>query len=1131
MSNPALTQHQAAASAGRLAPCHSPLRLRAVAHLYGIQTAPLQNARVLVLSCGAAEGLIPYALANSDAIVVGLDSRPELIELGQRRIDALAITNVTLRVSDYASLASGAEPFDYIIAPAIYDYLPPDQAQGLLEQCRQLLSPLGLLYVDHHVYPGAKGLEIVRDAILLHSHAAQSEDEVKTSARAALTLFKEGLASANPMGSTLEAIAHQFTRSLESNDSPSLLACSPSYFIEFASKAAQAGFAYAGDAVPLSEVALEFGPNVSLSHSLLCMGQPPSMRQQYLDFATGRGFRQSLLISQNRAQEVLPAPDLSRLAELRWASGLIRLVANGQEQGASYVTHTGRGLKTTDPVMVDLLTVMSRAWPSTLSYTSILSALIVQTNKDETALRKSLDKCLKVLLEADLAHFCLDEGPYDNTDTPFRPLRSIALAETSPPLFNLWHEHLHLEFNSGQRALLRELSAGKSLQQTLALEAAKFAEFGQNASDLVEVLSLLKRYALQEGSARAWCSLLEAGLIESEGRGHYVGLYVDALARLSLNDSLDVPPSVPPAPAILTQAKRLNLAMVHQSYSEAEPLARTLTTRAPRFFDGWEALAVTLCNTRRPAEALLAALRMLDLAPLNAQSYIILAACLTQLDRTSEAISAGRRAVELSPENAHTHSVLADTLNTERRYQEAKAACLRALTIDPNQQKALANLSKILIDSGDAEGAVIAARDAVARAPKSLTANNNLLFALNYAPSVTAQEVFQAYQTYDQTYCQALRRAWRPHKNARQTSRKIKVGIASPDFRKHSGNCFIEPLLAQLDRARFELTAYAELTSEDAMTQRFKGLFENWVPTARLTDSELSDRIRTDEIDILIDVAGHTAGNRLAVFARKPAPVSLTWLGFGYTTGLSAIDYIMTDAAMAPPGSEDLFAERPWRLSETNFIYRPGKDMGEPGPLPAIAKGHVTLGSLTRAIRMNDRTIGVWSEILRRLPRARLVVDSTSYRDVPMQEGLIARFESQGIDRSRLSIGCHSPPWDVLRSMDIGLDCFPHNSGVTLVESLYMGVPYVTLADRPSVGRIGSSVLHGIGHPEWISQTELEYVEKVVALASDLPALAKIRAGLRDEMHASPLMDEPAFARKFEGALTEMFKNWCDTQA
>ncbi|MDE2259014.1 MAG: glycosyltransferase, partial [Betaproteobacteria bacterium] len=290
----------------------------------------------------------------------------------------------------------------------------------------------------------------------------------------------------------------------------------------------------------------------------------------------------------------------------------------------------------------------------------------------------------------------------------------------------------------------------------------------------------------------------------------------------------------------------------------------------------------------------------------------------------------------------------------------------------------------------------------------------------------------------------------------------------------------------------------------------------------------LAERIHADGIDILVDLAGHTESNRLGVFACKPAPVSVSWLGYGYTTGLTAVDYLLTDDTSAPEGSEDLFSEKPWRLETPGYAYRPAEGMGSVSLLPALAQGFVTFGTLSRAVRINHRTVRVWAEILKRVDNARLVVDSKDFRDPAMQANLVKRLAAHGISQDRLEIGCHTPPWDVLRRIDIGLDCFPHNSGTTLFETLYMGVPYVTLAGRPSVGRLGSSILKGIGHPEWIAQDEAEYVDKAVALATDLPKLAIMRTGLRTEMEASPLMDEPGFARKVETAYRMMFANWAE---
>jgi predicted O-linked N-acetylglucosamine transferase (SPINDLY family) len=404
----------------------------------------------------------------------------------------------------------------------------------------------------------------------------------------------------------------------------------------------------------------------------------------------------------------------------------------------------------------------------------------------------------------------------------------------------------------------------------------------------------------------------------------------------------------------------------------------------------------------------------------------------------------------------------------------------------------------------------------------------NFLFTMNYDPDKSAEDIYAAYGEFEEALAKPLYGAWRAHGNDRNVERRLKVGYVSPDFRRHSTRHFLLPLLAHHDRSRYEIVAYAELAKEDEITEQYRSHVDRWQPTNGLSDEALAEQVRADGIDILVDLAGHTSGNRLGVFARKPAPVSVSWLGYGYTTGVSAIDYLLTDEASAPLGSEPLFAEAPWRLATPGYVYRPAEGMGEVSPLPALQHGQVTLGTLTRSVRINHRVVRVWAEILKRLPEARLVIDSRNYQSSEMQDALAARFATHGIGRERLDIGFRSPPWDVLRSMDIGLDCFPHNSGTTLFESLYMGVPFVTLAGRPSVGRLGSSILEGVGHPEWIARSEEEYIEQAVALASDLPKLAGIRANLRQEMQASPLMDEVGFARKVEDAYRDMFKRWAD---
>ncbi|MFA7241484.1 MAG: tetratricopeptide repeat protein [Sulfuricellaceae bacterium] len=520
----------------------------------------------------------------------------------------------------------------------------------------------------------------------------------------------------------------------------------------------------------------------------------------------------------------------------------------------------------------------------------------------------------------------------------------------------------------------------------------------------------------------------------------------------------------------------------------------------------------------------------LAINPRDAVVHNNLANALVSLGQFDDAVASYHHALEIKPDYAEAFYNLGGLQNNLGQLDDAVTSYHRALEINPVYAEAHSNLGVTLQDLGLLDEALARFCRALEIKPDYADAYSNILFTLNYHPDKSSEEIFVAYREFDKRFGLPLREKWRPHNNSCETNRRLKIGYVSPDFRRHSCRHFLEPLLAHHDkRSAVEVYAYAELVQEDEVTTRYRGYVDHWVPTVGMADEALSERIRADGIDILVDLASHTghiAKSRLPTFALKPAPVSLSWLGFGYTTGLTAVDYLLTDLASAPEGSEGLFSESPWRLETPGYVYRPAEDMGQVSHLPALARGHVTFGTLTRAVRINYRTIRVWSEILKRVEGSRLVIDSRNFRSVAMQDALAEKFAAHGVARERLEIGFHSPPWDVLRSLDIGLDCFPHNSGTTLFETLYMGVPFVTLAGRPSAGRLGSSILEGVGHPSLIARTEVEYVEIAAALALDLPKLVTLRGGLREKMETSPLMDEAGFARKVEAAYREMFEKW-----
>lgn len=531
-----------------------------------------------------------------------------------------------------------------------------------------------------------------------------------------------------------------------------------------------------------------------------------------------------------------------------------------------------------------------------------------------------------------------------------------------------------------------------------------------------------------------------------------------------------------------------------------------------------------VCNSQKAIECFQHTIR---LNPNFIQAYNNLGTVFLELQDYVSAIIVLNKLLTIKPDYYQGLCNLGIAYKNQGDLHQSIKILQRALELVPDSAALLNNLGNALIDLGDFDTAIECYQKSIQLLPDG-DGNANLLFALNYHPDKSALEIFEHYKHYNEQKGNPTNQKTRHYPNSKIKTRKLKIGYVSPDFKMHPVGLFLEPLLANHDKSQFEIYAYAQIFKEDIITHRYQQYADHWRITTGLNDDDLAALIQQDGIDILIDVAGHTAGNRLQVFARKPAPVSVSWLGFGYTTGLSAIDYYLTDEISAPPGSESLFSEQPWRVETPSYVYRPAEGMGEVSELPAIQKGYVTFGTLSRSIRVNHRTIKAWADVLKKVENSKLVIDSKNYTDSTMVETLYEKFRQYGIGKERLEIGYHSPPWDVLRQIDIGLDCFPHNSGTTLFEMLYMGLPYVTLADRISVGRLGSSILTGLNRKEWIAYTEEEYINKLVELASDKATLANIRANLRDQMIHSPLMDEQGFARKVENAYREMFEKWCD---
>lgn len=502
---------------------------------------------------------------------------------------------------------------------------------------------------------------------------------------------------------------------------------------------------------------------------------------------------------------------------------------------------------------------------------------------------------------------------------------------------------------------------------------------------------------------------------------------------------------------------------------------------------------------------------------------------LAALGRIDQAAIHFERVVSLVPEHASARSNLGLIFLQRGRLTEAAAHFEKAIALQPDFAQAHNNLGLTRQTQGQVDQALAHYHRALALRPDYADAHSNMLLALNYQSSDPA-EVFAAHQNFSKRWESALAVSASQFPNDRSPERRLRVGYVSSDFRQHSVSHFIGPVLKSHNRDHFEIFCYNSHSHEDDVTAQLKVLADHWRRVAGVPDEIVARQIRNDQIDILVDLNGHTANNRMLVFARKPAPVQVTWLGYPNTTGLSAMDYRITDGYADPVGTtEQFYSETLVRLPETFSCYQPPQDAPPVSELPAREKGHVTLGSFNHQAKLSPEVMTVWAKLLRAIPGSRLVLKNTSLGDAAVQRAVREVFATSGVASERLELLGLDPSRVVhlarYRHMDIGLDPFPYNGATTTCEALWMGVPVVTLAGRTHAGRVGVSQLNNLGLTELIGDTPEAYIDTVVRLASDLERLSQLRREMRSRMVVSPLTDARRFTHNLENAYRAMWRN------
>lgn len=621
-----------------------------------------------------------------------------------------------------------------------------------------------------------------------------------------------------------------------------------------------------------------------------------------------------------------------------------------------------------------------------------------------------------------------------------------------------------------------------------------------------------------------------------------------------------------PAAKVVREIKAMFQAeQLEQVVSRATPL----TTRFAQDAFGWKALGAALVNLGRCDDALEPLKRAVACAPRDASALSNLGFALQNQGRPIEAEVNLRLALMVQPGFAAALVNLGATMLSQFRYDDAVAYYRRGLEIEPGYIPAHSHLAQVeeergrlvlavegyrralaLLERSGAEAGSVRLKEAAAYAHQGLSSTlakladfddvrmqsdaaialrpldrvlwEKRLYALSYHPDLPVEEIFAEFVRWGDSFSAPVT-DFRAHD--RTPGRRLRIGYVSPDFRRHTSRFYFWPLFANHDPQKVELFAYSNVRQDDEFTGKFRTAFHHWREIRQLSDADAAALIRDDGIDILVDGCNHMRDDRLGIFALKPAPIQVTWLGAAWTTGLPSVDYVLFDPYIAPP--QTIARESIVRLPHCFASFDGHKQTDLPKPPPCLRNGYVTFGYSGRTERLNHRTFRAWGEILRRLPDARLILDFKNFVDPQNQNYYLRLLSEQGVDTERVDMRNSSDIFVGLHDFDILLDSFPHSGGTMLVDALWMGVPTLTLAGRPPLGRIGSTFMMNLELPEWIAHDEADFVDKAVSFATDVDGLVRLRAGMRERMQRSPFMDGPAFARAVEWAFNAMWTRYC----
>jgi predicted O-linked N-acetylglucosamine transferase (SPINDLY family) len=568
-----------------------------------------------------------------------------------------------------------------------------------------------------------------------------------------------------------------------------------------------------------------------------------------------------------------------------------------------------------------------------------------------------------------------------------------------------------------------------------------------------------------------------------------------------------------------------------RAWADAETGFREFLKLVPDHPDALHLLGLCVHFQGRSEEGVTLIKRAIAVYPANPAYYNNLGNLLVDHDDANGAEAAYRRATEVRPDYPVAWQGLGTMALVGRRPREAIALFQSALRAAPNYAPAENGIGNALLKLGRVDEAVSHYRAALRLDPKDRSASSNLLMAMQYTSTATPAAISDAHRAWGASAVAGVPRRTAPFANACNLDRKLRIGYVSADFRRHSVAYFIEPVIAAHDRTAVEVMLYADVPHPDRTTERIRAACDRWQSIQRLDDSTAARLIEADGIDILVDLAGHTSGNRLGLFARKPAPVQATWIGYPDITGLPTIDWRLTDGIVDPDiGQDNAQPESPFRLAEGFLCYRPPEEAPLVSPLPSGRDRPITFGSFNAFFKISSDSIALWARVLAAVPDSRLLIKAEALDDPGIRDSVSQAFTDHRIRADRLDLMGFVDAVDnhlaIYHRVDIGLDTTPYNGTTTTMEALWMGVPVVALAGDRRASRVGASLLTRAGLADLVAETPDDYVRIAANLAADRERLAALRGGLRAQLGKTTLIDAKRFTRSVEDAYRTMWRRY-----